>query len=162
MPKRFLAPFLIVLVLMSYALLGPGARAALWHHQASKTASDVFVQVTSVTVEPPTMHKTHPNTATVIAQIMLRGNAPSNPEAIVEVGTASSDPPDNDLKYDDPTRTVALQKGVTVVKFKAETTAKTFQGKLNIAVTLGRATKGIDIKGSEPKDYIAEVTIVEP
>ena len=69
MQKRFLTPFLIVLVLMSYALLRPGARAALRHHQASTTASDAYVQVTSVTVEPPTMHKTqNPNTATVSAK----------------------------------------------------------------------------------------------
>jgi len=163
MQKRFLTPFLIVLVLMSYALLRPGARAALRHHQASTTASDAYVQVTSVAVEPPTMHKTqNPNTATVVVQILLRGSAPSNPEAAVEVGTASSDPPNNELRYDDPTRTVALQKGVTVVKFKAETTPKTFEGKLKIGVTLGGATKGIDIKDSEPKDYIAEVTIQEP
>jgi len=163
MQKRFLAPFLIVLVLMSYAFLRPGARAALRHHQASKTASEAFVQVTSVTVEPATMHKTqNPNTATVIAQILLRGNAPSNPEAVVEVGTASSDPPNNELRYEDPTRTVALQKGVTVVKFKAESTPRTFAGKLKVAVTLGGATKGIDIKDSEPKDYIAGATILEP
>ena len=99
MQKRFLATFLIPLVLMSYALLKPGARAALRHDQASTTASDAYIQVTSVTVEPPTVHKTQsPNTTTVIAQILLRGSAPSNPEAIVEVGTASSDPPNNELR----------------------------------------------------------------
>src|SRR6266481_2042684 len=53
-------------------------------------------------------------------------------------------------------------KGVTVVRFKAETTPKSFQGKIKVAVTLGGATKGIDIKDSEPKDYIAELTVIDP
>ena len=80
------------------------------------------------------------------------GQAPPNPEAIVEVGTGSSDPPNNELKYENPTRTVLLKTGVNVVKCKAETVPKSFQGKIKVAVTLGGATKGIDIKDSEPKD----------
>lgn len=98
----------------------------------------------------------------VIAQILLRGKAPSNAHAVVEVGTSSSDPPNNELRYHDPIRNVALQKGVTVVKFKAESTARTFAGKLKVAVTLSGATKGIKVKNSEPKDNIAEATILEP
>ena len=118
--------------------------------QAPAPVSESYVQVTSVTVEPSTIHKTQsPNTATLIVQIMLRGQAPPNPEAIIEVGTSSSDPPNNELKYDNPTRTVSLVNGVTVVKFKAETTPKTFQGKMKVAATIGGATKGTNIKGSE-------------
>jgi hypothetical protein len=86
---------------------------------------------------------------------------PPDPKAIVEVGTSSSDPPNNELKYENPTRTVPLQKGVTVVKFKVETTAKTFQGKIKVAVTIGGATKGINIKDSEPKDYLAELSVLD-
>jgi len=56
------------------------------------------------------------------------------------------------LKYENPTRTVLLKTGVNVVKCKAETVPKSFQGKIKVAVTLGGATKGIDIKDSEPKD----------
>jgi hypothetical protein len=128
--------------------------------QASPPVAESYVQVTSVTVEPSAIHK--PNTASVIVQIMLRGQAPANPEAIVEVGTFSSDPPNNALKYENPTRTVSLVQGVTVVKFKAETTPKTFQGKIKMGATLGGATKGIDIKDSEPKDYLADLTVLAP
>jgi len=51
---------------------------------------------------------------------------------------------------------------MTVVKFKAETIANSFQGKVKVAATLGGAGKGINIKDSAPKDYVAEVTIVAP
>jgi hypothetical protein len=162
MQKGFLATSLSILVFVGCAFLEPEARMVR-HAQEPTTVPEPFVQVTSVTVEPSAIHKTQsPDKATVIAQILLRGNAPSNPHAVVEVGTSSSDPPNNELRYDDPTRTVALQKGVTVVKFNAESTPRTFAGKLKVAVTLGGATKGINIKDSEPKDYIAEATILEP
>lgn len=162
MQKRFLVTSIPILAFLGCAFLKPEARMAVQHAQEPTTVPEPFVQVTSVTVEPSAIHRTpSPNTATVIAQILLRGNPPSNPHAVVEVGTSSSDPPNNELRYDDPTRTVALQKGVTVVKFKAEPTPRTFGGKLRVAVTLGGATKGINIRDSEPKDYIAEVTIQE-
>lgn len=57
---------------------------------------------------------------------------------------------------------MSLKDGVTVVRLKAETTPKTFQGKIKVIATLGGATKGIEIKDSEPKDYIAELTVVDP
>lgn len=172
MRKRFLATSLPILVLVGFAFSEPEARTVR-AAQETATVREPFVQVTSVTVEPSAIHKTRsPNTATIIVEILLRGNAPgggffhlrrrSNPHAVVEVGTSSSDPPNNELRYDDPTRTVALQRGVTVVKFKAESTPRTFAGKLRVAVTLGGATKGINIKDSEPKDYTAEATVLEP
>ena len=55
-----------------------------------------------------------------------------------------------------------LQKGVTVVRFKTEIAPKTFQGKIKVAVTIGGATKGINIKDSERKDYIAELAVLDP
>lgn len=162
MRKQFRATFLPVLVFVGCVFLKPEARTVP-HAQQPTTVPKPSVQVTSVTVEPSAIHKTQsPNRATVIAQIQLRGKAPSNAHAVVEVGTSSSDPPNNELRYHDPIRSVALQKGVTVVKFKAESTARTFAGKLKVAVTLGGATKGIKVKGSEPKDYMAEATILEP
>ena len=162
MRTRFLATSLPILVFVGCAFLEPDARMVP-HAQQPTTAPKPYVQITSVTVEPSAINKRHsPNAATVIAQIVLRGKAPANPHAVVEVGTSSSDPANNELRYHDPIRNVALQKGVTVVKFKAESTARTFAGKLKVAVTLGGATKGIKVKNSEPKDYIAEATILEP
>jgi hypothetical protein len=163
MKNRLVGRSLLSLTLMGCILLIGEARTAVSHPQVATPVSDADVQVTSVTAEPSTIHKTQsPNTATVIVQILLRGQAPPKPEAIVEVGSYSSDPPNNELRYENPTRTVQLEKGVTVVKFKAETVPKSFQGKIKVAVTLGGATKGISVKDSEPKDYIAELTVVDP
>jgi len=131
--------------------------------QAAAPVSEPYVQVSSVTVEPAAIHKSESsNTATVVVQVFVLGKVPPNPKAVIEVGTYSSDPPNNELKYENPTRTVSLVKGVTVVKFKAETTPKTFQGKMKVAATLGGATKGINIKDSEPHDYLAELTVIDP
>ena len=55
-----------------------------------------------------------------------------------------------------------LKTGVNVVKFKAETVTNSFQGKIKVAVTLGGATKGVEIKDSQPKDYIAELIVIDP
>jgi len=162
MENKFAAPSLTILALFSCIFFPSNARSLPGYSQTPARASDSYVRVSSVTVESATIHKTEsPNATTVVVQIFLSGQAPPNPEAIIEVGTSSSDPPNNELKYENPTRTVSLVKGVTVVKFKAETTPKTFPGKIKVAATLGGATKGIDIKDSEPKDYIAELTILE-
>ena len=131
--------------------------------QATATGPKAFKLRPSRLNPPKSIRPQNPNTATVTIQHLLRGEAPPNPEATLEVGTNSSDPPNNELKYDNPTtRTVSLKNGVTVVKLKAETAAKTFQGKIKVSATLGGATKGIEIKDSEPKDYIAELTILDP
>ena len=160
MQKKFLAHPVVLLAFMSYPFSMPYARNALLFSQESSPPDQSYVQVTAVTVEPTILHtKQEPNAATVTVQILLRGEAPLNPKAIIEIGTSSTYPPNNVLKYENPTRTVSLVNGVTVVKFKAEVTPKTFVGKINIAVTIGGATKGISIKDSEPKDYIAELTI---
>jgi hypothetical protein len=164
MEKRFLAPSLLILALMSCLFLTRDARTAPRYPQVPAHVSDPYVQVTSVTVEPSTIHKTqNPNTATVIVQILLRGQAPPNPEAIVEVGTYSSDPANNNVKYEKPTRTISLQNGVTVVKVKTEATGETTQGKPRIIAQITGATKGINIKDSEsPKDSIAELAVLDP
>ncbi len=163
MEKRFVGPSLLIVTVMGCLLLTRDARTASGYVQTPAPVSEAYVQVTSVRVEPPTIHRTqNPNTATVIVQVLLRGQAPPNPEAIIEVGTGSSDPPNNEIRYENPTRTVSLTKGVTVVKFKAETIPKSFQGKIKVSATLGGATKGIDLKDSEPKDYIAELTVIDP
>jgi len=163
MEKRFIGPSLLIVTVMGCLLLTLNARTAPSYPQSPTPVSESYVQVTSVTVEPSTVHKTqNPNTVTIIAQILLSGEAPPSPEAIVEVGTASSDPPNNELRYENPTRTVPLKKGVTVVKFKAETVPTSFQGKIKVAVTLGGATRGVATKCSEPRDYSAELTVTDP
>lgn len=153
----FLTPALACSLLLSW-----DSRAASSHPQEASPPKS-YAQVTSVTIEPSTIHKAQsPNTATVIVQILLRGEAPPNPKAVVEVGTASSDPPNNVLRYENPTRTVSLQDGVTVVRFKAETIPKTFRGKMKVIATLGGASNGIEIKDSDPKDNIVELDVLNP
>ena len=163
MQLKFLAHTILLLWFASYSFSEPDVGNASCFLKQSDSADRAYVQVTSVTVEPAILHKQRePKAVTVIAQILLRGHVSANPEAIVEVGTSSSDPPNNELKYENPTRNVPLHEGVTVVKFKAESAPKTFQGKIKVAVTLGGATNGINVKDSEPKDYIAELTVLDP
>src|SRR5882762_1450161 len=91
MEKRFVGRFLLIVAVMGCLLLTRHARTAPSYPQAPTPVSESYVQVTSVTIEPSTIHRTqNPNTATVIAQILLRGQAPPNPEAIIELGTDSS------------------------------------------------------------------------
>ena len=163
MQSRFLVCSLFLLTPISCAILAPEAGTLSGIFQAAAPVSEPYVQVSSVTVEPAAIHKTDsPNATAVVVQIFLLGQAPPNPKAVIELGSYSSDPPNNELKYENPTRTVSLVKGVTVVKFKAETTSKSFQGKIKVAATLGGATKGINVKHSEPKDYLAELTVIDP
>jgi len=117
MEKKFVGPSLLIVTVMGCVLLTRDARTAPSYPQAPTPVSESYVQVTSVTIEPSTIHRTQdPNTATVIAQILLGGQAPPNPEAIIEVGTYSSDPPNDELKYEKPTRTVSLEKGVSQIQ----------------------------------------------
>jgi hypothetical protein len=160
MPSAALACSLLVFSSVGYWLVAGEAETPLVRSQTSAPVTEPYVQVTSVTVEPSAIHKTQkPNMASVIVQVLLRGQAPPNPEAMVEVGTFSSNPPNNALKYENPTRTVSLKNGVTVLKFNLEAAPKTLQGKIKVAVTIGGVTKGINIKDSEPNDYLAELTV---
>jgi hypothetical protein len=160
-----LACSLLVFAFVGYGLVAGETEMPLVRPQASAPVTEPYIQVTSVTIEPSAIHKTQkPNTATVIVQVMLRGQAPPNPEAIVEVGTYSSDPPGINVKYENPTRTVSLKKDITVVKFAAEANSQTARGKLVVAATIGGATKGINIKDppESPKDCHAELVTLDP
>ena len=53
----------------------------------------------------------------------------------------------------------SLGKRATVVRCQAETTPRTFGGKRKVPVTIGGATKDMNIEDSDPEDYIAEVSI---
>jgi len=162
----------LVLGCVGFVLVLGEAQKSPVRSQASAPVNEPYVQVTSVTVEPGTIHKTQkPNTATVTVQVMLWGqHAPRNPEAIVEVGTYSGDPPGNNVRYENPTRTVPLKKdptgisSITVIKFTAEASAQTVPGKLVVAATIGGATKGINVKDppDSAKDWHAELVTLDP
>jgi hypothetical protein len=132
--------------------------------QAPAARPDTYAQITSVTVEPSSIHKAkEPSETTVIIQILLQGEAPPDPEVKLDVSTYSSDPPNNTLRFDDPTRKVALREGLTTVRAKAESTPETTAGKIRIIADITQPTKGVNIKAPDPPENgIAELTIVDP
>jgi hypothetical protein len=161
----------LVLAFIGCGLVAGEASISSVRPQASAPVSEPYVQVTSVRIEPSTIRKTDkPSTATVIVQVMLRGQAPRNPQAIVEVGTYSSNPPGINVKYENPTRTVALKRepsavsSVTTIKFTVEAGPQTMPGKLVIAASIGGATKGINVKNppDSPEDWHAELVMLDP
>jgi hypothetical protein len=77
MQSRFLACSLLLLGPINCTILAPEGGTVSGPSQAPAPASEAYVQVTSVTVEPSVIHKAqNPNAATIIAQILLRGLAP--------------------------------------------------------------------------------------
>ena len=123
-----------------------------------------YVQVTSVSVELSTIHKdSKPDRTAIFVQIMLLGEAPPDATAGVNVGTYSSDPPENDVSYPKQTQTIALKEKLTVVKFIAESSSKTVSGKVIIAANIHETSKGVRIKQPEsPKDWRAELATLDP
>lgn len=132
--------------------------------QAPTAKVDAYVQVTSVTVEPSVIHKTKdPMETTVIVQILLQGEAPPDPEVKLDVSTYSSDPPNNTLRFGEPTRKITLREGLTTVRAKAESTPDTIAGKIRIIADITQPTKGVNIKAPDPPENgIAELTIADP
>ncbi len=57
MEKRFVGPSLLIVTVMGCLLLTRDARTAPGYVQTPAPVSEAYVQVTSVTVEPPTIHK---------------------------------------------------------------------------------------------------------
>jgi hypothetical protein len=153
---------LLVLTLTNWSFLAPEKREQPRYSQAATPVPQPYVQVTSVTVEPSTIHNIQKSsTATVVVQILLQGEAPPDQKITLEVGTFSSNPPNNELEYDHPTRSVSLQEGVTVEKIKVVTTRKTVEGKIKIKALISAAPNGVNIKAPEsPEDSLGELTVV--
>jgi hypothetical protein len=61
-----------------------------------------------------------PDRATIIVQIMLRGEAPQDSTARVDIGSYSADPTGNIVSYGEQSQTVPLKEKNIVVKFTAE------------------------------------------
>jgi hypothetical protein len=122
-----------------------------------------WVQVTSVTIEPGTVHASkQPHTATITVQIILRGQAPPDAKAKVEVATYSSVPPGNNVVYSG-VQTVSLKEKLMAVRFTAETLSTSVAGKLTVAASIDETTGGVKIKQPEPSNnWRAELTIAEP
>jgi len=154
---------LVLAFIGCWRLVGEAGTAPLLF-QAPAPVDEPYIQVTRVTVEPSTIHKTdQPRRATVVVQVMLRGQAPANSEANVQVGTYSTTPPGINVEYENPTRTVPLKKDITVVEFTVEAGSQTASGRVVVAASIGGATKGIKIHDPvSPEDWHAELVTQVP
>lgn len=151
-------------------LTGLGSAAA-WtaggrrsHQRSAAPGSEgPWVQVTSVTIEPTTIHRSsEPNTAVVTVQIIVHGQPPSNATARVEVATYSADPPGNNAAYSE-IQTVPLSEKLIVLKFNTRSDAATVPGRLTIAGSVDEATRGVKIKQPDAnKNWLAELHVAEP
>jgi len=92
---------------------------------------------------------------------MLRGEAPPNATARVDLGTYSTDPPGNNVSYEQQSQAAPLKEKLTVVKFNLSSTSQTVPGKIVVAAIIHNTTKGVNIKApEEPKNWRAELTIL--
>jgi hypothetical protein len=133
--------------------------------QGSQETEESYVQITSVTIEPSTIHKEKkPDEATVTVQVLVHGKVPPNSTARIDIGTYYTKPPGNKLYYPRQTETVPLDKEeLMVVRFGAQTTADTVAEKVVIAATIYRVSGVRKIKDPESyKDWRAEVGTAVP
>ena len=92
-----------------------------------------------------------PDRATIIVQIMLRGEAPPDSTARVDIGSYSADPTGNKVSYGEQSQTVPLKEKNVVVKFAVEANSQTSQGKFIVAATIHKTAEGINMK--QPESY---------
>ncbi len=160
----------LVVVLVSCGLVVGGDGTPARAHQPpaysgsyAQATPAPYVQITSVTVDPSAIHKgKYPSMTTVTVQIALVGQAPPNSTVKVEALTSSSDPPGNNVHYS-KIQTVPLnQRDVTVVKFKADASSETVNGKLIVTASIDGVTDGINVKDSSPKNSEAELKTLDP
>jgi hypothetical protein len=128
---------------------GPGASSA---PQAQPTGKEGYVQVTSVTIEPTTIHKINkPDHSTVFVQVLADGKIPPDSNATVEIGTYSTAPPGIKVCYAKQSEIVPVKKGLIVVRFQVRTCPDTGPGKVVIAATVHYVTGILKIK--DPASY---------
>jgi hypothetical protein len=156
----YFAP-LLALIACTY-LAGQATAPAV--PQAGPIDENSYVQVTSVTVEPATIHKLdNLSAATVVVQVLVHGKLPPHSTATVELATYSTDPPGIKVYFPKGTQTVALDKDLIVVTFTAEARPDTAEGKVIMAASVPSATGVREIK--EPwadKDWRAELVTAVP
>ncbi len=146
------------------AAIGGSAERLHEAREARAPGDEPYVQVTSVRIEPPTIHKDmKPDRATIIVQIALRGEAPPDSTARVDVGTYSADPSENKVIYAEQSQTVPLKESLAAVKFTVESTSQSLRGKVIVAATIHETTKGVHIKEPQSyKDWQAELATIVP
>jgi hypothetical protein len=129
-----------------------------------KDEDESYVQITSVSIEPSTIHIAgKPDEATVTVQILVHGKVPPDSKARVDVGTYSTDPPGIKVYYPKENETVRLDKPLVAVRLAVQTTPETVAGKVVVAATIHEVTGVRRIKEPQSdEDWRAEVTIADP
>ena len=163
MPNILVSRFVFFWTLAVCASTNDAERTAyrpLWVALASTPAS--YVQITSVTVEPASIHRAQkPDRATITVQVVAVGKT-SNPTVTVEVATASADPPGNNLTYS-KMRTVPVSKNPTILQFEAVPDTRTVQGRIAVFADIRNVTGASEVKDPpSAKSSRAEITILEP
>jgi hypothetical protein len=162
--NRSWACLMLPLVLCGFALIQGQAGALSQPHQQPTSVAEPYVQITSVTIDPPRIHRSEqPSKARIIVQFLLQGEAPADSTARIDIGTYSYNPPGNKVSYDNQSRTVSLKERLTTAEFTVESTPETVAGKVVVAATIFKTTKGINIKPpDEPNNWHAEFSILDP
>ena len=96
-------------------------------------------------------------------QIRLQGEPPTDPKIRLEVGTYSADPPNNSVQYQEATRSVSIEKGLTAENVRVDASSDTVNGKIKVIANIMGASKGLRIALPDtPENHIAELTMVAP
>jgi hypothetical protein len=156
-----LAFSLIMAVASQISILGAGDKAA--RRPADKLPTPPSVQVSSVTLDPPTIYRSRqPFLAVVTVQVKVQGQAPRDAQAKVEVATYSADPPGNKVKYSEP-QSLSLDKPLIIAKFTVEITSDSVPGTINIAASIDQTSGGVQIRPPEASsDRLARLAISDP
>jgi len=164
MRNRLRACLMLPVVLGGFALI-QGQAGTLWQpHEQSTSVAEPYVQITSVTIDPPRIHKSEqPSKARIIVQVLLQGEAPADSTARIDIGTYSYNPPGNKVSYGNQSRTVLLKEKLTTTEFTVESTPEAMAGKVVVAATIFKTTKGVNIKPpDEPHNWQAELSVLDP
>ena len=164
MRNRSWACPMLPLVLCGFALIQGQAGTLSQPHQQSTSVAEPYVQITSVTIDPPRIHKSEqPSKASIIVQILLQGETPADSTARIDIGSYSTNPPGNKVSYGNQSRTVSLKERLTTAEFTVESTPETVPGKVVVAATISKTTKGVNIKPpDEPNNWHAGFSILDP
>lgn len=156
----------------SMLLLALGSCAFVWgeagmlarSHAQVAGVGQPCVQITSVMIEPTAIHKSQqPSKAKITVQVLLQGQAPPNSTARIDIGTYSNKPSGNNVNYGNQSRIILLKDRLNAAEFSVESTPESLAGKVVVAATIFRTTKGVNIKPpDEPKNWLAELVISDP
>ncbi|PYV27765.1 MAG: hypothetical protein DMG24_03860 [Acidobacteria bacterium] len=132
---------------------------------AEKATKTPYIEVSSIRVEPDTIHtKTAPTEAKIIVEVSVHGDLPAESFARVDVGTYSGDPATNKVRYIPFSQGLDLEPGTTVFEFRVRATRETVNGSVRVAASIGSVARGINLVNppAQPSHYVASLKTVDP